>query len=316
MINRKYFSIMRDGATLVNCARAGIINEEDLREARRERKIYFCNDVYPKDAPGPKSVADIADLMLPHLGASTREANFNAAKRAAEQTVNYFARGITDCVVNKDIPDGLDANYQRLANLLTGIAHAYLGTQRQPVRIETSFYGNLNQYSSWMLAPITAALCPDFDPYLDAVDAEKFLSDRGIEYRNREVSNDKHYGDSITIDLFMGKNDTINKVSVRGTLTEGHLMISRINKFDRLYLAPSGYNLFVEYNDQPGVIGKIASILGENNINIIDIRAPQDTELNRSLATVKTQVPVSDELLAKIKISVGANVAFCYNCRD
>lgn len=315
MINCKYFDMMKDGAMLLNCARAGIINEADLRTAKQQKKIIFCNDVYAKDAPGDKSVADIADLMLPHLGASTIEANFNAAKRAAEQSIGYFEQGITDCVVNKNIPDGLDANYQRLANLLTGIAHGYLGKNIQPVRIESSFYGNLNQYAKWMLAPITAALSPDFDPYLDVADAERFLADRGIEYVNREVSNEKHYGDSITIDLFMG-SDTINKVSVRGTLTEGQLMVSRINNFDRLYLAPSGHNLFVEYSDEPGIIGKIAGILGENDINIIDIRAPQDLKLNRSLATVKTAVPVDEDLLAKIKISVGANVAFCYSCKN
>ncbi|MCF6174364.1 MAG: ACT domain-containing protein [Victivallaceae bacterium] len=315
IINCKYFDMMKDGAMLVNCARAGVINEDDLRAAKQDKKIIFCNDVYAKDAAGDKSVADIADLMLPHLGASTVEANFNAAKRAAEQSICYFDQGITDCVVNKDIPDGLDANYQRLANLLTGIAHGYLGQQKQPVRIESSFYGNLNQYAKWMLSPITAALSPDFDPYLDAGDAESFLSERGIEYKNREISNDKNYGDSITIDLFMG-DEVINKVSVRGTLTEGNLMVSRINNFDRLYLAPSGHNLFVEYSDEPGIIGKIAGILGENDINIIDIRAPQDLKINRSLASVKTDVPVDEDLLAKIKISVGANIAFCYSCKS
>jgi D-3-phosphoglycerate dehydrogenase len=315
IINAKYFAMMKDGAMLINCARAGVINEDDLRAAKQDKKIIFCNDVYAKDAAGDKSVADIADLMLPHLGASTVEANLNAATRAAEQSIGYFEQGITDCVVNKDIPDGLDANYQRLASLLTGIAHSYLGKQNQPVRIESSFYGNLTQYAKWMLAPITSALCSDFDPYLDASDAAKFLSERGIEYKSREVSNDKHYGDSITIDLLMG-DDVINKVSVRGTLTEGHLMVSRINNFDRLYLAPSGHNLFVEYSDEPGIIGKIAGILGENGINIIDIRAPQDLKINRSMATVKTDVPINEELLGKIKISVGANVAFCYSCKN
>lgn len=312
MINCKYFELMKDGAMLINCARAGVVNENDLREAKGNKSIIFCNDVYPKDEAGEKTVTDIADIMLPHLGASTKEANFIAAKRAAEQTIAYFDEGVTDCVVNKGIPDGLDASYQRLAYLLTGVARSYLGTG-QPMRIETSFYGNLNKYAKWMLAPIAGGLSAEFDPYLDASDASSYLEERGIEIKNRDVENDKNYGDSMTIDLFEGGN-TINKVSVRGTIAEGNLMISRINNFDKLYLEPSGHNLFVEYSDEPGVIGKIASILGEKDINIIDLRAPQDLKINRSLAVIKTNVTVPQELVSKIKITVRANVAFCYTC--
>ena len=44
---------------------------------------------------------DIADVMLPHLGANTKEANFNAAKRAGEQMADYFEKGDTRFVVNK-----------------------------------------------------------------------------------------------------------------------------------------------------------------------------------------------------------------------
>ena len=101
MINKKLFDLMKDGAVLVNCARAGVINEEDLREAKKTKNILFGNDVYPKDIAGEKSVADIADVMLPHLGANTFEANFNAAVRSAEQTIAYFDNGDTSCVVNK-----------------------------------------------------------------------------------------------------------------------------------------------------------------------------------------------------------------------
>ena len=101
LVGEKYLSLMKKGAMLINCARSGIINEDDLRKYKAEKELLFCNDVYKKDAEGPKSVADIADVMLPHLGANTKEANFLAAKRAGEQTIAYFKDGVTDCVVNK-----------------------------------------------------------------------------------------------------------------------------------------------------------------------------------------------------------------------
>ena len=94
MINSRLFDMMKPGATLVNCARAGIINEADLRAAKAAKQIFYLNDVYPKDEAGEKSIADVADLMMPHLGANTYEANLNAARKSAEQIVDYFEKGI------------------------------------------------------------------------------------------------------------------------------------------------------------------------------------------------------------------------------
>ena len=93
MVNAKLLGLVKTGVAIINCARAGIINENDLRAVKAEKKILFATDVYPKDEPGVKPVADIADLMLPHLGANTHEANYNAAMRAAEQTIAYFEKG-------------------------------------------------------------------------------------------------------------------------------------------------------------------------------------------------------------------------------
>lgn len=101
MINAKLLSLVKQGCLLINCARSGIVNEDDIRAAKQEKKLMFCNDVYPADEAGDKSVADIADVMLPHLGANTYEANFNAAKRAGEQIVEYFEQGVKSYIVNK-----------------------------------------------------------------------------------------------------------------------------------------------------------------------------------------------------------------------
>ena len=311
MINRRLFELMKPGAVLVNCARAGIINEDDLRAVKAEKKIVYCNDVYPKDAAGPKSIADVADIMMPHLGANTYEANFCAAKKAAEQTIAYFEQGVTTCVVNKALPDGLDAGYQRLAYALTALTRAYLGKDNNPGKIETSFYGKLANYAKYLLPPVVAAIAKDFAVEQSPKEAEQFLTDAGVELVNRVVDNNKNYGESMTIDLFVGGN-TIFKAGARGTITENTLMISRLDNFDKLYLDPAGHHLFVEYADEPGVIGCIAGILGEKNINIIDIRAPQDLKTGRSLSVIKTNVEVPEMLVEKIREAVKASKAFSF----
>lgn len=311
IINNNLFKLMKPDSVLINCARAGLINEDDLREAKKEKNIKFCNDVYPQDAPGKKSVEDIADIMMPHLGASTYEANYNAAQRAAEQTIDYYNKGITKYVVNKLVPDELDEKYQKLANLITKIARAYLGTQgNSPFEIQTTFYGKLNKYADWMLAPILNGISSNYDPVSIASNPGEFLNSSGIRIKHREPEEDKKYGDSMTIDLLAGDESTINKVSIRGTLAENNFMISRINNYNQLYLDPTGNNLFIEYEDHPGVIGKIATILGSHNININDIRAPQDTQKRRALQVIKTNMEVPPNIVEEIKNSVKSENVF------
>ncbi len=312
LVNSKLLRLMKPDSILINCARAGVISEVDLREVKKEKNIVFCNDVYPKDTAGEKSVTDIADIMLPHLGASTFEANFTAAKMAGKQVINYFDRGISNYIVNKSLPDGLDVKYQELALALAKLARHYLGTERSPHEVNTSFYGSLKEYKKWLLAAVTAGICTEFDAKGIYYDPESYLKNLGITFCNRDIDDSKPYADSITIDLFEG-NTTINKVSVRGTITEGNLMISRINEFDKLYLDPRGYNLFVEYEDRPGIIGKIASLLGDSGINILDIRAPQDNERKNAIMAIKADKPIADDQVKKIKDVIDAKVAFFFH---
>ena len=84
MVNAELIDSMKDGAVLINCSRYGVVDEEALAAAKAAGKnIGYLTDVHPKDAPGEKPSAAVADLILPHLGANTREANTKAAKRAA-----------------------------------------------------------------------------------------------------------------------------------------------------------------------------------------------------------------------------------------
>lgn len=309
MVNAGLISLMKKGAVLVNCARSGVINEDDLRVLKAEKALGFCNDVYPADEAGPKSVADIADVMLPHLGANTYEANSNAARRAAEQLIAYVDQGVTKFVVNKGVPDELDEGYQQLAYYVTKVARHYLG-EGKPVRhVKCSFYGKLGAFSQWFLPPICAALSSDFDPQQDPEEAETYLADRGTTLEFRKTDETKHYGNSITIDLAEG-NENIRQVSVRGTIAEGNMIISRINNFDKLYFVPRGHALIVVYIDRPGVLATITGACAEADINIEDIRAPKEAVGERACAVLATNKAVPPEVVEKVREALNPEVVF------
>lgn len=314
MVNAEMLELLKPGATIVNCARAGIIDEKAVREYKEKKNLRFLNDVYPKDEAGPKSVADIADIMLPHLGASTFEANENAARRSAEQLIDFDLKGVTSFIVNRDIPEGLDEAYCQLANTLSRVSRRAIGDETKLVRIETSFYGDLEQYAQWLLVPIVSGIWSNFDKSMDHEAAKSYLREMGIEYINRKTDLRKGYRNSITIDLLGEVGDaSLKRMSIRGTVTEGNLMVSRINAFDKLYFEPSGNTLFVYYEDRPGVVGSIGVKLAGAGINIEDMRHSHDAKSNRSMAIMKVNRPITPDLVKMITEEVNAVTAFGIN---
>jgi len=311
MVNANLLALMKPGATLINCARAAIVDEQALRNFKREKKLRFLTDVYDKDGEGPKSVADIADIMLPHIGASTFEANYKAAQRAAEQLIDLDYKGITSFIVNRDIPEGLDRTYCELANVIARLCRCIIGRTTPLKLVETSVYGALQPYAEWLLVPIVAGLCDEFDPSLEPAAARRFLEEMGIEYVNRRIDPSKRFESSITLDLTSDVGpEGLGHVSVRGTVAEGIQMIARINEFDKLYFEPTGNSVMFLYDDRPGVLGAIGMKLAAAGINIEDVRNPHDPRTNRSLAIMKINRRPSEELVAEISKEIRAISAF------
>jgi D-3-phosphoglycerate dehydrogenase len=303
---------MKNGATLINCARAGIINEDDLRALKADKGLRFLNDVYPKDEAADQSVTDIADIMLPHLGASTNEANWNAANRSAVQLIGYDDKGIASYVVNRDVPEGLDRAYSELAFALAHTCRGIAGGNKQMKLIETSFYGDLAKFADWLLVQIVAALSDDFDRTQGYDAALEYLKEMGVEYFNRETDSSKGYGDSITVDVTTSVDAALfQRVSVRGTVAEGNMMISRINDFDKLYFEPTGDAVLFIYKDRPGVIGKIGNALAEAGINIDDMRNPHDPSGENSLALMRISGAVDCDVIERIAGDIDALHASC-----
>ncbi len=314
IINEHLLARMKDGATLINCARAGILDEAALRKIKPVKKLRFLNDVYPADTEGPKSVADLADIMAPHLGASTVEANTNAARRAAEELIELDDKGIASFIVNRDVPEGLDEAYGQLAYTITKLGRHLIGPAAKLKSLETSFYGSLAPFGDWLMIPIVTALGDKLERPTDCKNARQCLKDMGIAIVNREPDPNKGFENSMTIDL-IGTLDanTLRRVSIRGTVVEGVLMLSRINEFDKLFFEPRGPMVFFIYEDRPGVLGQIGVSLAGANINIEDVRNPHHMKANQSLAILRVNKPVPEALMAEISRHIRALASYHYD---
>jgi D-3-phosphoglycerate dehydrogenase / 2-oxoglutarate reductase len=89
MINKDKLAIMKKGGRLLNFARNGLVNNADLRVAIKEG-IISC---YVTDFPDEELLKMEAVISIPHLGASTPEAEDNCAKMAVVQVKNFLEFG-------------------------------------------------------------------------------------------------------------------------------------------------------------------------------------------------------------------------------
>jgi D-3-phosphoglycerate dehydrogenase len=95
MINKDTIALMKDGVIILNLARDAIVNDDDMREALISKKVRR----YVTDFPNAKTVNMEGVIAIPHLGASTEEAEDNCAFMAANQIVDFIENGnITNSV--------------------------------------------------------------------------------------------------------------------------------------------------------------------------------------------------------------------------
>mgnify|MGYP001204155320 FL=1 len=113
LISKKTLKHFKNGAKLINLSRGGIVNNEDILEALTSKKV----SKFVTDFPTPELVERSATLndviLLPHIGASTKEAEVNCAVMAADQVTNFLKNGaIVNSVNFPSIKLGRTAAYR------------------------------------------------------------------------------------------------------------------------------------------------------------------------------------------------------------
>ncbi|MCK9284206.1 MAG: phosphoglycerate dehydrogenase [Rhodocyclaceae bacterium] len=96
LVNAENIGLMRHGAVLLNFSRDGVVNEDAILAALAAKKLgrYIC------DFPSGTLNGKPGVVALPHLGASTREAEENCALMVADQLVDYLDHGHVRNAVN------------------------------------------------------------------------------------------------------------------------------------------------------------------------------------------------------------------------
>jgi D-3-phosphoglycerate dehydrogenase len=269
MITAKEMKIMKPTCRLINCARGGIINEEDLFNALAAKTIAGAAlDVFSKEPPENTRFKDLDNcLVTPHLGASTEEAQIEVAVEAAQILMDAIRGGIIRNAVNAPTMAGLPpiisqyaALAQRIGSLMSSMVHGPL----KNVHIE--FRGSIAEKNVDPIATSFAIglLQPHFDTVVNMVNVNVLAKERGIsidQTKNPEIKNFESTF-SATVETDQGKRTIV------GTVFGGNLpRIIEIDGFP-IEVTPEEAMLIIFNKDKPGVIGAVGTILGSYGINI------------------------------------------------
>ncbi|MEO1247543.1 MAG: phosphoglycerate dehydrogenase [Pseudomonadota bacterium] len=96
LVNQDRLALLNDGATLINFARGGVVDDAAAIAALDSGKLH----AYITDFPDAELIAHPKAVTLPHLGASTAEAEENCAVMVAENVKDYLENGNIKFSVN------------------------------------------------------------------------------------------------------------------------------------------------------------------------------------------------------------------------
>jgi D-3-phosphoglycerate dehydrogenase len=128
------------------------------------------------------------------------------------------------------------------------------------------------------------------------INAPYFMKDRNIAVEESKTEQFEKFNDLILIQVKTDKAET----TIAGTVfADGSGRIVLYDKF-RLDIIPEGTFLHFRIMDRPGIIGKVATILGENAINIAGLGLSRQTS-GEEVAFVSVDSPISKEVLNQIR---------------
>ena len=272
LLDQTAFAKMKDGVRIVNCARGGLIDSEALEAALACGKVAGAAlDVFETEPPAADSalLADEQVIATPHIGGSTEEAQESVGIQIAEQIRDFLSSGVVTNAVN--MPSISAEQYQLLKPDLDlaerlGSFVAQIATG-PPSRIEIIYSGKLGAANSSLVR--NAALMGVLKRFLsqppNLINAAQVAARRGLavseSHRGRT-----HASDSLALSL----ETEDGRRAVEGMVFAGGS--PRLISVDGIYVEASltGHMVFTKNVDVPGVIGRMGTILGDNQVNIAD----------------------------------------------
>ncbi|GIK63925.1 MAG: D-3-phosphoglycerate dehydrogenase [Chloroflexota bacterium] len=307
LLNVDTFSLIKNGALLINTAHGSIVDENALLTALKNGRLAgVAVDVYAHEPITHSPLLNLPNVLhTPHLGDSTREAQRDLGLLIARQVLDALRGEDYRNVVNMPFVDGrpfeMIAPYLKLAERIGILQHALA---RGPInRVMLEFRG---QEVEGLVKPMTVALLRGLlmpilgEGTVNYINAPVLAHERNIFVSQTKGLDSPDYANLMSCQVHW-TGQYAGSTTMAGALfgrTEAHIV--KINQY-RTDFQPEGVLLVIGSYDRPGVIGRVGLLLSENNINIADWRTGRAEPGGQTLSVAILDEPISDDLLETLR---------------
>ena len=294
-------SHMKRSARIVNVARGGIINEEDLAKALIHGKIAGAAiDVFtaePVDESNP--LLNAPNIVLtPHLGASTEEAKEGVSMAVCEQVRDYLLHEKLNNALNMPISDMTKLKEIQI-NLDMAELMGNLQGQLNPgviKRVQVECSGTMDEAKPAALAFLKGLLKNRVPDRVNYINAESLAVELGISIEHSYTNDSGSYTNLIRTRV-KGESEPTR---IAGSVFEGdRIRLVNILGYE-MDLIPYGTMLFTKNKDVPGVIGQVGTMLGQAKVNIGGYLLSREMNDGEAFAVVRVDNAVPEAVLTQL----------------
>ncbi|KAJ6989080.1 hypothetical protein NC653_021843 [Populus alba x Populus x berolinensis] len=318
VFNDDTFAKVKTGVRIINVARGGVIDEDALVRALDSGKVaqhwmFSPEEPPPKDS---KLVQHERVTVTPHLGASTKEAQEGVAIEIAEAVVGALQGELAATAVNAPMVPAevlselapyvvLAEKLGRLAVQLvaggSGIKSAKVvyRSSRDPDDLDTRL----------LRAMITKGIIePISDSFINLVNADFTAKQKGLRISEERVVVDTSPEfpiHSIQVQLsdvdskFGSGVSEGGDISIEGRVKYGKPHLTRVGSFS-VDVSLEGNLILCRQVDQPGMIGQVGNILGEQNVNVSFMSVGRTVQRRKAIMAIGVDEEPNQETLKKI----------------
>ncbi len=301
MINAEAISKMKKGIFLINCARGGLVNENNLLSALNSGQVSgVALDVYEIEPP-PKNSPLLSHpnvILTPHLGASTMEAQEKVAILIAEQISDFLNRGIIRNSINfPSISSELLPILKPYLNLCENLGSFVGQLLEGPLKeLQVEYLGDASELE---IAPLTISVLKGFLKHqtedINLVNARIVAEERGIKVTETRGKKAGHFASMIRVIAYY---ENVQK-SVSGALFGRLMKILEVNHFP-IEADLIGGILMLENQDVPGVVGNVGRLLGEKKINIAGYQLGRNEPGGTAISLINVDNSIPEEFLVQL----------------
>ncbi|MGQ0665370.1 MAG: phosphoglycerate dehydrogenase [Pseudomonadota bacterium] len=302
MIDAKALAKTKKGVRILNCARGGLIVEEDLKAALDSGHVGGAAlDVFPVEPPRSHILFGRDDVVAtPHLGASTAEAQENVAVQIAEQMADFLLTGAVVHALNMPSVSAEEAPklkpYMGLATSLGSFLGQLIDTDIQSVRIEYEGHAAALNSKPLTACALTGLLAPQLES-VNMVNAPVIARQRGIAVTEMRHDRARDYQTLVRVEVDSGERTRRIAGSLFGRDKARIVEIEGIS----IEAEFGPHMLYVRNQDKPGFIGNLGRTLGDAGVNIATFHLGRTAPGADAICLVVVDQPITEPILAKVR---------------